>query len=449
MQYRKTISSVIVSAVAVSGLAVGSPATAAPITSGVSAGHSANIRMASGLSAAPGKANLAGRLSAAPGVTRLAAATTTASKARLSVLHTSTSIRKGESIRLFVTAVNSSGAPVAKKSAKVQYRASSSGSWKTLGSKPTSKSGKVSIFWRAAASGQYRIVVKPSSTAQSIASKTITVSVTSGNRTLADRARVAKNEIGAATSGVKKLSATKAKSNSAKAVSYQNYKSATLVKVSKSSGTKTWIVRGAINTLYRNSGGAGGTYGVPVADAKCGLLESGCVQKFTKGTIYSSSYKSSATGVKVTGAKGEIAAAATSQVGYKKKWTQNPVRHTTKYNTWAGSNWHWCSMFVFWSAAASGNASTIPEVYRIGNFVKWTKENWTTTRTKPKVGDVGFIDTMGAGYPTHASIVVAVNGNQITTIEGNTARQFPSGYRGVSKQVRTISGFEFFARPEY
>jgi hypothetical protein len=445
MKQRRTTSVLLATALVVSGVTVIAPAQAG--TTGidvVSTVPTLGNQRHLGLSGVSG-------LSGSIGVVRGSLLAAKSPKPAVTVKHSSALLRKGESIRLVIKAVGSDGKALAKKNARVQYRASSSKSWKTLGSKPTSKSGKTTIYWRAAKSGQYRVAVTPKSGASAIASKTIKVSIKAGNRTLGQRAKIAKNEIGSPTSGIKKLSKSqlKAKAPNSKSVQYRNYKSATLVKVVKTSRTKTWIVRGAINTLYRKAGGPSGTYGVPTSDAKCGLIESGCVQRFSKGTIYSSSYKSAATGVKIVGTKGEIAAAATSQVGYKKKWSQNPVRHTTKYNKWAGSSWHWCSMFVFWSADASGNASTIPEKYRIGNFVKWTKNNWTTTHTKPKVGDVGFIDTMGAGYPTHASIVVGVKGNQITTIEGNTARQFPTGYRGVSKQTRVVSGFEFFARPNY
>ncbi|MFD2839843.1 hypothetical protein ACFSYH_04575 [Populibacterium corticicola] len=104
-----------------------------------------------------------------------------------------------------------------------------------------------------------------------VLSKTMKVTVSKTNRTLAQRVKVAKNELGKPLKATKKLSAkaTKSASSSAKSVRFQNYKSATVVEVSKGSSVNTWIVRGKINTLYRKAGGATGTYGVPVSDAKC------------------------------------------------------------------------------------------------------------------------------------------------------------------------------------
>ncbi len=375
----------------------------------------------------------------------------TARTARVTVKHTSLKVRAGESIRIVVNGRAASGTPLGKKNARLQYRANSSKKWKTLGNQTTNSKGKATLYWRATSSGDYRIAITPASGKAAVLSKTMKVTVSKANRTLAQRAKVAKNELGKPLQATKKLSAKarKSASSSAKSVRYRNYKSATVVEVSKGSRVNTWIVRGKINTLYRKAGGATGTYGVPVRDAKCGLLEGGCVQQFTKGTIYSSNYKKAATGVKIRGIKGEIAAAAQSQVGYRKKYRGDASVQHTKYNKWSGRTHAWCAMFVFWAADASGNRSVIPPIYRIPSQESWVKKNWKTSKNSPKVGDLAFIDSRGYGRATHIAYVVAVKDGWVTTIEGNTASSFPAGHRGVSKGKRHVSRVMYFGTPNW
>lgn len=369
----------------------------------------------------------------------------------LYVAHSTTSLLKGESVRFVIRAATTRGTPIKKKKAKVQFRSGPAAKWKTVGYKLTSESGKVTLNYKPEKAGQYRIRVDKTTSHTSATSKPLTVDFSVKQRTLTERENVAKRSLGASKGALKTLSAKQARVQAAgaQAVSHRRFANGTVVSITKGSTTKTWTVLGAINTLFRASGGVSGKYGVPVADAKCGLLESGCVQRFTKGTIYSSSYRKKATGVLVTGRQGEIIAAATSQIGYHRGWRQSPVKHTTKYNQWAGSTWHWCAYFTNWAAAATGNAGLMPKHNRIAGYVKWAKKNLKVTRSKPRVGDLAFMDTMGAGRPTHVGIVTKVNGNTVTTVEGNTTRAFAKGQRGVSVSVRTKGAILFFATPKY
>ena len=110
---------------------------------------------------------------------------------------------------------------------------------------------------------------------------------------------------------------------------------------------------------------------------------------------------------------------ALSQVGYKEYGTNK-----TKYGEWYGMNGEpWCAIFVSWCAYESGVLNTlIPKYSSSSAGYKWFKNHTGVTLT-PKRGYIGFIKNTGKNkndYPAeHTFIVYDVNGNTITTIEGN------------------------------
>ena len=123
---------------------------------------------------------------------------------------------------------------------------------------------------------------------------------------------------------------------------------------------------------------------------------------------------------------------ARSQVGVK----ETPVNQV-KYNDWyynrhvSGSSYPWCVTFVCWCANEVGVlGSLIPKTASSSTMYRWFKANTSITMA-PKRGDIGFIkgDTTPA---SHTFIVYEVNGDKITTIEGNIDNK-------VVKQTRHIS----------
>ena len=111
---------------------------------------------------------------------------------------------------------------------------------------------------------------------------------------------------------------------------------------------------------------------------------------------------------------------AYSQIGYKE---QGPNK--TKYGEWYGMNGQpWCAMFISWCANEAGILNKlIPKYASSSAGYRWFKNNTAITST-PQPGDIGFIKNTDSSkrseFPAeHTFIVYSVNGNQITTIEGN------------------------------
>lgn len=110
---------------------------------------------------------------------------------------------------------------------------------------------------------------------------------------------------------------------------------------------------------------------------------------------------------------------ARSQVGIK----EIPVNQV-KYNDWyygrhvSGNAYPWCVVFVCWCADQVGVlGKLIPRTASSSTMYRWFRDNTSITKT-PKAGDIGFLK--GTTTPaSHTFIVYEVNGNEITTIEGN------------------------------
>ena len=117
--------------------------------------------------------------------------------------------------------------------------------------------------------------------------------------------------------------------------------------------------------------------------------------------------------------KQEFLAIALSQVGYKEKGKNN-----TKYGEWYGLNYNpWCAMFVSWCADKVGVLDKLIPKYASSSVgYKWFEKNSFITK-KPKAGDIGFLKNTGSDKKSkpasHTFIVYSVDGNTITTIEGN------------------------------
>ena len=121
---------------------------------------------------------------------------------------------------------------------------------------------------------------------------------------------------------------------------------------------------------------------------------------------------------------------ALSQVGYKEKKSNKDLDsktknagsgNYTKYGAWYGVNpAPWCCMFVSWCANEAGILGTlIPKYKGAGTGYNWFKVKNRITM-KPKAGDIGFLKpTTKGATSSHTFIVYKVDGNKITTIEGN------------------------------
>ena len=389
---------------------------------------------------------------AAPTSEAAATAATTLPQARsatrltLGVSHRA--VRKGERIWL-VGKVSSTS--VAGRTVHVQRKKLGSTRWKALASDRASRTGRFAVSVRPAAGYQYRARVVATSTSAAGTSATRTVRLDSGSRNLSARARSIGSRLGSPTSTTRSLSAKQRRATSVsgvRSVAWRGYDKGLLVKVSTTKKTRTWLVDGKIRRAYEAAGGPRGRYGVPLADARCGLLESGCVQRFSKGTLYSSSDRSKATGTRATGRKGEVIAAARSQVGYRYRY-QNSSSQLTKFNRWMGSRKAWCSFLQSWASEASGNGRVIPKENTFRKFEATVKRTMRTG-SRPEVGALVFFNTFPpSGVITHVGLVVDVGGSTITVVDGNTSGNLPPSTRGVLEREWPESRALLYAYPDY
>lgn len=326
------------------------------------------------------------------------------------------------------------GGKAASRSLALERRSGSR--WVRVASSTSSSSGTFTVRQRPAKEYTYRV----RAVASGAASRARTIDFTAGARTMASRTSALGSRLGAPTTAVRAATVSGKKS-----VRYRSFTKGMLVQVVNPSGSmRTWFVYGDILAAYRKAGGPTGKLGVPVADPKCGLIESGCVQRFTGGSVYDNKNTKPAVAYG-SGLKTEIIAAARSQVGYVQK-----SFNRSKYNAWSGRVGAWCSVFQSWAAAASGNPGVIPQHDRWASFLADVKRNEKLGKT-PKVGALVFFDTIADGRTeaTHVGIVVQVKSSTIVTIEGNTSTPGSATTRGVYQKERARSFPLFYAYPNY
>ncbi|WP_157544297.1 CHAP domain-containing protein [Jonesia quinghaiensis] len=409
-RWRAALTSAAIAAVMAVTPALAVPATAAPLQ--VTAGNAA---------------------------TSLPALMPMASPTKITFRTNTKTLRINESVRLSGKVTTKGGKGV-RTTVRLQYRAKG-GKFSTFRTVSTSSSGAYVQYHRPTKSGDYRVVVSSNT---SVKSKAIAVKRSKANRSIVSRTKsLGSLATGKATSGTKTLSAAARKKVGLSGVSrvrYRNFSKGMLVEVKRNGTTATWFVHGKTATAYRKAGGPGGSWGIPVVDAKCSLMENGCVQRFSKRTVYTNANKKAVSVVTAKGKTGEIVAAGASQVGYRKRYSNSSVQYT-KFNNWAGSTKPWCAMYLSWASYASGNGDTIPIIPTFVTFKSEMAKRYKTGK-KPKVGAVVILN--GSGFQTHAAIVTGVSGKRVRIMDGNTGYSSPGGYRGVSERWVSASSLGYF-----
>lgn len=348
--------------------------------------------------------------------------------------------RPGETI-WFHGMLTSNGIAMGRSTVVLQYRWSSRYAWRTVATTVVARGGSYSFPVRVTELGQYRTTYLGSSTHKPDTRGAVGYLWGAGRRALESRASV----IGEARLGAPSSDILSTTVNGAP-VRYQTFANGTLVEYGSSSKIRTWFVTGEANRVYLANGGPRGKFGVPVLDVKCGLIDSGCLQRFTGGSVYTSPYAQQ-TGISfATGRQSELIATAMSQAGYKA-----PSSNISRYNTWAGSNYAWCSIFLSWTSMASGNGAVLPVASRFSYFHS-TALSWGRTGRYPAIGAIAFFDTHtsdGVSAATHAGLVYGYNANYIWTIEGNTTPTDGTSGRGVYLKRRTLAQPMYYAYPAY
>lgn len=333
----------------------------------------------------------------------------------------------------------SSGKPV--KGAKVRIEQRTSDGWQRLATRKSKANGKYTFRFRPEAAGTIRARVVKSAKARKATSPQRSVRFTTADRSLEQRSSALGKRTGKAKGKVRSAKVTKKTT-----ATWRNYSKMMLVEVAKPKKTRTWLVYGDIRTAYRKAGGPKGRLGVPLADPKCGLRETGCVQRFSGGAVYDNKNTKKATVVYGKGRRTEVLAAALSQNGYA------GTSRSSKFNTWINSTGQpWCSAFISWAGEAAGS-DAIPKHARLYQLMRDLQANAPERfSTKPKRGALVFFDNDDDGVrePTHIGIVLRVRKNSIVTVEGNTSNPATRSGRGVYKKVRSKSHPIYYWHPKY
>lgn len=112
----------------------------------------------------------------------------------------------------------------------------------------------------------------------------------------------------------------------------------------------------------------------------------------------------------------EILDIARGELGYKEG------ANNTKYGADYGLNYNpWCQMFIWWIANKAGiNENIIPKTASCPRTYKWFKDKGQVVlASEAKVGDIIFFAWNKSNNADHVGIIENINGNIITTIEGN------------------------------
>ncbi|MFD2793229.1 CHAP domain-containing protein [Promicromonospora vindobonensis] len=351
-------------------------------------------------------------------------------------------LRKGETFWLFGR-LTVGGSPASGRDVVAQRKRPNESGWRTVGRDTTNGSGRYRVRIRAGAVYEYRAIYRGSSTAQASWTPRIGVRLTTADRSMTSRAEQMGVAVGRPTSGLRQVTRT---------VVSRSYRTGILVKVTRSGRARTWWVHGGILSQYRDRGGAKGRLGAPVMDPLCGLARSGCVQRFEGGVLYANADGATAfTGLK--GVRGEVVAAARSQVGYTVRHDpDNGARYDwhSKYNAWARTDAPWCGLFQSWFFKASGHPTLVPQSTTWTAYRDSVRRNRPTGST-PRVGALAFVSYVASGEASHVMFVVQVAGSRIKVIHGNTGGggRLPSGRRGVVEQWVPESQVLYYAYPRY
>ena len=86
----------------------------------------------------------------------------------------------------------------------------------------------------------------------------------------------------------------------------------------------------------------------------------------------------------------------------------------------SGVNYPWCCAFIWYIHNEAG--VDIKKTASCAELGAWFKNNGKFKTSDPKVGDIVFFKFSGSSrWTNHVGLVIEVNGNTLTTIEGNTS----------------------------
>ena len=135
---------------------------------------------------------------------------------------------------------------------------------------------------------------------------------------------------------------------------------------------------------------------------------------------------------------------AQAQVGVREvPQNSGPAVETFLASVGLGPGFSWCMAFVYWCVdqAARGLGIQNPLV-RTGGCLRQWNETILKKSDTPKAGDI-FIMDLGGGNG-HTGIVLAVRGDTIDTVEGNTNNDGSANGDGVYQRTRKVARMKGF-----
>lgn len=145
----------------------------------------------------------------------------------------------------------------------------------------------------------------------------------------------------------------------------------------------------------------------------------------------------------------EIIAIAKKELGTKES---PPNSNRVKYCTVYGVITAWCVIFLWWCFREAGASEMFYSGGKCAScsvLMAWAKSRGQWVTKNYAVGDLLLYDWNGDGRPEHIGICTAVNGNNLTAIEGNTAIGNNSDGGEVMTRSRKKSQVLGAFRPKY
>ncbi|WP_296664720.1 hypothetical protein [Demequina sp.] len=340
--------------------------------------------------------------------------------------------RVGEMLWLTGDVSRNGGSP-GRTALNLYSKTSASGSYSFLARVYTRTDGTFTYRMRPDQTTYFKVTAVPSdgdrASSRSLAARTVW-----GDRTLETRRAELAWLLGDATSSITPIPGAAVDAagypSGAESARYQRFDKGMLIEVDTGARIVTWYVYQDFLDKYLELYAWNGDLGLPRRDVKCGLMEGGCVQLFTGGSVYTNTSKMSPGAYVGYGRtdKTETLAAAWSQVGY-----EEPSYQRNKYNSWIGGSDVWCQVFIAWSLSASGHAGDAPYSTSFTDFMRKVRASGVLRPANHPLepGDI-VIYMWTDGSPSHAAFVDHVQGPTVLySVEGNTTDGSGDPQRGV------------------
>lgn len=129
-----------------------------------------------------------------------------------------------------------------------------------------------------------------------------------------------------------------------------------------------------------------------------------------------------------------------------------PASNNVKYNTWyynkevSGAAYPWCAAFISW--LFKEDRDMCPRTASCAEMLAWFEKRGQVVKS-PQAGDIVFFKySTNSRRTNHVGLVVGVQGNNISTIEGNTSISSDDNGGAVMKRMRN-NHIVAYARPMY